>query len=889
MTNVETLGIKIDLINSTVKAKAEETKKLFKGISSSIDNAKESVKDIKKAFASGWRNDDSAKMTKAYKNVQDAIKKTTSQLDYLYAKQARLGSATVQTDEYKKVQKEIASLEKEIEKFERKQKGLNIYSEEYGELQKSIDNSRGALEKMRATAEKMDESGTAYKKSEQWHTLQKQIKAAEAAISGYKDKEKELISENKAFEYPKTFGDRLKGLGAKVKGFASNALSSFRDTGKSATMSLGRILRYAVGIRTLFAAFGKIKSYAKEGFGNLAQYSSQTRSDLARLQGSLTQVKNSLAVAFAPIVTAIAPYVQTLVNLITTACNALAQFFGALTGQKTVTIAKSGLGDISAGASNAAGATNAANDAAKEYQRTLMGFDQINKLDDNSGSGSGSGSGGSGGGVGGAAGFTTTEIDNVYSGWAEKMKEAWANADFTEIGAAVADKINAALESINWDKIKSTCNKVAKSIGTFINGFVEELDWGLVGNTISQGFITAFDAVSTFVETVNWSSLGRAVVQAIAGIDWAGLFSSASRLAGSIVGGIASFLGGLISEAFTHIKEYFSDSIDQAGGDVVQGIFDGIKNGIKNIGTWIKTNIFQPFLDGFKAAFRISSPSKVMEDQGGYIISGLLDGLKNNIGSVIDWFKNLPSMIKEKVGEIVVNVSAKITEWKDDIKEKVMDFKANITDKVDSIKSKLLDFKANLIDRVKDSKFSSTIGGMIASFKSKEKGKGFSSTLGNMIAKFTDKVNGLTKNQKKLSMTANITSVSYSGKNKIKVAGGYLETKAGGGLFMYGRWKPITAAANGGSFSTGQMFVARERGPEMVGTIGRHSAVVNNGQIVSSISDGVYRAVSAAMSGNGKEVNVNITLEGESRNLFRVIRKEAVNYTNSTGLAAFPV
>lgn len=48
--------------------------------------------------------------------------------------------------------------------------------------------------------------------------------------------------------------------------------------------------------------------------------------------------------------------------------------------------------------------------------------------------------------------------------------------------------------------------------------------------------------------------------------------------------------------------------------------------------------------------------------------------------------------------------------------------------------------------------------------------------------------------------------------------------------------------ANGGFPQTGEMFVAREAGPEMVGTIGNRSAVANNDQIVSGIQNGVYAA-----------------------------------------------
>lgn len=88
---------------------------------------------------------------------------------------------------------------------------------------------------------------------------------------------------------------------------------------------------------------------------------------------------------------------------------------------------------------------------------------------------------------------------------------------------------------------------------------------------------------------------------------------------------------------------------------------------------------------------------------------------------------------------------------------------------------------------------------------------------------------------------------------------GAFAPKAGGGIFA-GHWQPITAYAGGGTPDAGQMFVAREAGPEMVGTIGGHTAVMNNDQIVASVSSGVYEAVLAAMGGQSDRpivLNVN--------------------------------
>ena len=60
----------------------------------------------------------------------------------------------------------------------------------------------------------------------------------------------------------------------------------------------------------------------------------------------------------------------------------------------------------------------------------------------------------------------------------------------------------------------------------------------------------------------------------------------------------------------------------------------------------------------------------------------------------------------------------------------------------------------------------------------------------------------------------------------------------------------------------GSLFFASERGPELVGTMGGHTAVANNDQIVEGIRQGVYEAVSAAMSNGGNnDVSVKVYLD----------------------------
>lgn len=47
----------------------------------------------------------------------------------------------------------------------------------------------------------------------------------------------------------------------------------------------------------------------------------------------------------------------------------------------------------------------------------------------------------------------------------------------------------------------------------------------------------------------------------------------------------------------------------------------------------------------------------------------------------------------------------------------------------------------------------------------------------------------------------------------------------------------------------GELFIAREAGPELVGRMGSRTVVANNDQIIAGIEAGVFNAVVAAMSG----------------------------------------
>ena len=135
---------------------------------------------------------------------------------------------------------------------------------------------------------------------------------------------------------------------------------------------------------------------------------------------------------------------------------------------------------------------------------------------------------------------------------------------------------------------------------------------------------------------------------------------------GAALGGLAAFLWGLIEDAWDDVVDWWHEVAYEDGKFTIKGLLNGIKEALKNIGQWIKEHIFQPFIDGFKKAFGIASPSKVMAEQGGFVIDGLLNGIKKGIQPIIDLFTKLKEKIEnilKKISEFVSNVFA--GDWKD--------------------------------------------------------------------------------------------------------------------------------------------------------------------------------------------------------------------------------
>ena len=88
-----------------------------------------------------------------------------------------------------------------------------------------------------------------------------------------------------------------------------------------------------------------------------------------------------------------------------------------------------------------------------------------------------------------------------------------------------------------------------------------------------------------------------------------------------------------VKQIWENIKQAFTDKFNQIkdiGKNLIQGLIDGIKSMVGNVGNAVK-NVADKITGGFKSLFGIASPSKLFVEYGEYLDQGLAIGIKDNI------------------------------------------------------------------------------------------------------------------------------------------------------------------------------------------------------------------------------------------------------------------
>lgn len=295
----------------------------------------------------------------------------------------------------------------------------------------------------------------------------------------------------------------LKKISNGIFGIAKSANKSTASLGNM-TKALKTIVKYTIGIRSLFILANKIRSAVTEGFQNLAQYSGSTNASISMLMSSMTRLKNSLATAFNPILQVAAPALTKLIDLCSKATTSVGMFFAALTGKSVFTRAKSVSQDYAKSLNNTASSTDKVTSAAnkqaqalKNAQKAAKGsiaafdelniiqFDTVDAMDDLSDTADKSD------GLLPSDMFEDVPIDSKIRDFANKLKRYIQSEDWKGLGEYIAKQLNKGLQkvydAINWKKVGPKVTKFCKAFTESFNSMVDNLDWDLLGRVIGAG------------------------------------------------------------------------------------------------------------------------------------------------------------------------------------------------------------------------------------------------------------------------------------------------------------------------------------------------------------------------------------------------------------------
>lgn len=378
------------------------------------------------------------------------------------------------------------------------------------------------------------------------------------------------------------------------------------------------------------------------------------------------------------------------------------------------------------------------------------------------------------------------------------------------------------------------------------------------------------------------------------------------------------------------------------GVNIIAGIVSGFTSGIVRIFEPIH-NLFSYIVGSICEVFGIHSPAENMKPLGGYILEGVIEGFRNTFSEWADalneWFDDhiAPWFTTQKWSELYDSIKTSLkTKWDETVGQWSSDIQTwwdlhvspwFTTEKWEGI--------ADNIKKAIKTKWDSTVGQWktdLSNWWTNDVAKWFDletwkTEAGHIktaiIEKFAETVsqwkldiqawwdNDVTKwfsyntwldalkelpNAFKKGFELAINSAKMVFDNFIDGIKRRIESlfDSDGGLddsddWDYGTNSPVRGFATGGFPNTGEMFLARERGPELVGRLGGRTAVANNDQIVAGIESGVYNAVSKAMSevlssyaqnGDVAIIETHVDMDGRTlvKQTDKVVRRGGFNF-----------
>lgn len=336
--------------------------------------------------------------------------------------------------------------------------------------------------------------------------------------------------------------------GANLREAVDQASASIRKGFKN-------ILKWGFGIRSVFILMRKLRNAIKEGVNEFAKADPATKAAIDGIKNSLTGLKASFGAAFAPLLQAIAPILQKIIGWLTTAANAVQQFFAVLSGRTTYKRAIAANNDL-------ADSYTAAGGAAKDAQKQFLGFDEIDKLNEES-------SGGGGGGATEAAKVEWEEME--LDAWTQKVKPIieWVKEHLDDI-LWVAKQIGIAL--LAWKLGKGLLTGVSSLVDLFAKGgFLKA-----AGFTIAiTGLALEIGAIEDiFKNGMNGKNFAKLIAGALLTTAGAALLGKAfgNWIAGACIGAAVAAIGLIIAG----MASAWKDGINWLNASVITVGFTGL-------------------------------------------------------------------------------------------------------------------------------------------------------------------------------------------------------------------------------------------------------------------------------------------------------------------------
>ena len=534
-----------------------------------------------------------------------------------------------------------------------------------------------------------------------------------------------------------------------------------------------------------------------------------------------------------------------VLGLAISVANSLSQAFGGKKIKESSTSVSnmaSGMSDIASGAEDTSSGLDSADKSAKKLKRTLAGFDQLNVLStSDSGSSTSSGAGGGGGDITGLANASYISTEEEVESGVSKADEYFKQV--SEIYHKWFD--NLPKLKINFDKEQAL--EDIKGIG---------LD---ILNTIS--------GLGSFVITIG--------INLANDLDIGKLTNDFISLVKSVTG-LASSLTDVLVPAFEKLYDIGLKPVVEWIGEKVHDAFKTLSAILEDFAKFVEDNA-----EGFEAWGEILG---VVAKAIWSIIEPMADAAWNTFKGLIlaiyEVFKLLLKILLE-VGKALVKVVKDPKQAWDDFKSYVGSFFDNMKNKAGSAVSGIKEAFKGIPEwfRTTFTKAWTNVKNVFS-----KGGKVFTGIKDGILSGLKSVINALIRGiNKVVAIPFNGLNAALNKLKNVKILGHKPFSKLIGNISV----PQIPLLAKGGVITSPTIammgeYAGAKTNPEIV----TPQSILR--ETISSSNDDLINALLSATGRIIKAINdSNVTLEGDAKGMFKVIKKEADNYTYRTGKPAF--